>query len=159
MITRSLVIDFIRYLRSKENVIIDPYITRSMFKPKVDRTDTVIKLLDKIKKADDEFSAYGIIARNIQVYANTNWKLIPDICYIEDLYEHFLELGYDEEYADFFSKVIAGGNYKSYIRQKSRKPFLKGDFHLFALSCKHLPHRNSFICRFPTEYRNFTNLI
>ena len=51
MVTRSLVIDFIRYLRNKENVIIDPYITRTMFKPNVDRTDTIIKLLEKIKKA------------------------------------------------------------------------------------------------------------
>ena len=123
MVTRSLVIDFIRYLRNKENVIIDPYITRTMFKSNVDRTDTVIKLLEKIKNADDEFSAYGIIARSICHSANTNWNICPDISYHEDLYEY------------------------------------KGDLHNFALSCKCLPHRETFIGRFPTEYGLFKKSI
>ena len=120
MVTRSLVIDFIRYLRNKENVIIDPYITRTMFKSNVDRTDTVIELLNKIKKADDEFVAYGIIARSICHSANTNWKLCPNISYHEDLYEYLLEIGYEDEEATFYTKVVAGGNYKDYIRQKAK---------------------------------------
>ena len=159
MVTRSLVIDFIRYLRNKENVIIDPYITRTMFKPNVDRTDTVIELLDKIKKADDDFVAYGIIARSICHSANTNWKLCPHISDHEDLYEYLLEIGYENEEATFYTKVVAGGNYKDYIKQKAKCSWFKGNLHNFALSCKCLPHRETFIGRFPTEYQNLKNLI
>lgn len=159
MVTRSLVIDFIRYLRNKENVIIDPYITRTMFKSNVDRTDTVIKLLEKIKNADDEFVAYGITARSICHSANTNWKLCPHISYHEDLYEYLLEIGYEDEEATFYTKVVAGGNYKDYIKQKAKCSWFKGNLHNFALSCKCLPHRETFIGRFPTEYGLFKKSI
>lgn len=154
--TRAELCGFIGYIRGKENVVIDPYITRTCFKPRVDKTDYVCSLVKIIKGAMTDEEAYEKLALNLGGgLVNSEHKLFPSVCYFEDMYDCLTESGLSNEDADKLTRIIAGGGYKAFCRQNPRKERLSGDLHKFALACKCLPHRDAFAKLLHTEYDNF----
>ena len=154
--TRSELCGFIGYIRGKENVVVDPYIARTCFKPRVDKTDYVCSLVKVIKSARTDEEAYEKLALNLSGgLVNPEHKLFPSVCYFEDIYDCLTGSGLSNEDADKLTRIIAGGGYKAFCRQNPHKERLSGDLHKFALACKCLPHRDAITKLLHTEYDNF----
>ncbi len=154
--TKNELLDFIDYIRKKEEVVIDPYITRSLFARRVDRTDYVRKLVEKIKNAPSTERAYKALAFSLHGgCVSCEHKRLPRVYYYEDFYEYLLSLGFLETDAEFYAKTVSTGNYKKFSKEARNGALLTGDLHIFAYACKRLPRRDSIAHRLHTEYNAF----
>ncbi len=157
--TRNELERFIRYLRQKSDVVIDPYFSRSQFNPKVDRTELVRLLVKQIQDADSERDAYKALAMHLLIgMENSEHDLFDSICFREDLHEHLLENGFSAEDATELTAIVASGRYKAHRKQNPKDDRLTGDLAVFATACKRLPHRAKITELLPTEYAAFLQL-
>ena len=156
MITKTELMNFLKFLRSKENVTVDPYIGRTCFTHGIDRTNYVHSLVKVIENSKTDDEAYKDLALNLHnKFSNSEHKLFPFILYLEDMYDYLVEIGYSSEGADNLAYTIANGEYKYLCKRNSHKEYLKDDLHKFALACKCLPHRMTITKLLHTEYENF----
>ncbi|MBQ8839769.1 MAG: hypothetical protein IJ004_00375 [Clostridia bacterium] len=153
--TRDELISFIKHIRGKDHVIVDEYISRTMFTPRVDKTPWLCKMVKKLKSVPFE-KCYSKLANYIRNGGICNQALYPDLCFSEDLYEHLLKLGFEEREATHYTKIVASGQYKKYIRQGNKGLCLPSTLHDFCLSCWSLPSRDFIKSRLYTEYGIFS---
>lgn len=151
--TRQELEGFIRYLREKEEVRIDPYCVRTLFVRRMYLTDKVCLTVAKIRAAASEEEAYRTLAFSLPVgYSNPENRLLPTVVFKEDLYDHLLVCGFEEERAAFWSDKIASGGYKSFCRKHPKEIPLEGELHVFATACQFMPGRDKITEILKTEY-------
>lgn len=158
-ITKDELMGFLKFLRSKDEIFVDKYITRhGMFYSTVDRTEYVKSLVEVIKKAESDDDAYRNLAIKMD-YVNSEKKLFPEICYHEDFYEHLLGLGFSKADAEELTVTVRCGNYKRLCKRNPKTEYLTGETHKFAMACKSMPSRLPLTKMLHTEYENFIKQI
>lgn len=153
--TKQETLQFLEYLRTKENVVVDEYITRGMFIRHLDRTPFLKKVLTTIKKCENAEIAYRKAAIAVcENRVNCLHKLFPQITYAEDLDEYLVCLNIAEADRKKYVLAAVGGTYKTKIAKRELEP-LAGDLHLYMKASRYLPSREFFSRRFKTEYENW----
>lgn len=153
--TKQETLQFLEYLRTKENVVVDEYITRGMFIRHLDRTPFLLKVLTVIKKCENAEIAYQKAAITIcENQVNCLHKLFPQIAYAEDLDEYLVCLNIADADRKKYVLSAVGGTYKTQIRKRKLEP-LEGALHLYMKASRYLPSREFFSRRFKTEYENW----
>ena len=110
-------LDFIDYLRGKENVTIESRIEerRTLFSHySYDSATEIGKALETIKSGKTAMGAYCALAAK-KAKLNSNYRLIPEFGYIfyEDIIEYLMNIGFEEEEAAHLCFVIQSRGFKN----------------------------------------------
>ncbi len=152
--TKNELLEFIKYLKEKCEIVIDSYITRTMLRPNANRTSEVFDMVNKIKKAPSLENAYFAVASCLKREVVCEKTILPHIQFYEDLYEHIASPGLNKELCLRYTSLIAGGTYNRYARVHPKNA-LDGDLHIFGCACKSLPHRDTITKIMHSEYELF----
>lgn len=160
--TKEECLEFLEYLRVKENCIVFHCPARTMFNKFDLYHARLVTLKETIKKSTTATEAYVRYAKrknigcvNKQVRAS----LGAEIWYREDFYEYLISIGYEREKALLFTELVYKGEYKNYSKVKRNENLSRysQQLHEFALAVV-LPCRDTLFREFSYEYSLFSRM-
>ena len=158
--TKEECLEFLEYLRAKENCIVLHCPARTLFQ-KFDlyyaRMATINETIKKPHTAAEAYVRYakrkniGCVSRQVRA------SLGADIWYREDFYEYLISIGYEKDKALFFTDLTYSGEYKTYSKAKKNENLSRysQQLHEFALAVV-LPCRELLFREFSYEYVLFS---
>ena len=165
MIAKEQFLQFLDYIRNKEDVFVDELVTTVglLNRQQVDKTPAIKSIVKGIRKVATLEDAYVKVYTSLMNYTHENnphWKERPDLLFFEDVYEFFLAAGKSPKKAEEYTRSIASGTFKSKCNASHEYLKLFGQdktlIH-WATNTKWLPHRSAFVKLLPTEYARFLN--
>lgn len=157
--TKEECLEFLEYLRVKENCIVFHRLVRTMLH-KIDfYSSRLVTLKETIKKSTTAAEAYVRYAKrdNIGcVSKKVRASLGAEIWYREDFYEYLISIGYEREKALLFTELVYKREYKNYSKVKRNENLSRysQELHEFALAVV-LPCRDTLFRDFSYEYSLF----
>lgn len=158
-ISKEEAINFIEYLRNKEDLIIDERKVKGLFNT-FDFTyinKQYAKIIKESISAQDVYEKLCIIEPSSKNY-NINHKYLENLnnIYEEDLYEYLTSINVKDPLK--LTKIIVNNEYKEYLRHHTdNDPAISYELDMWARGCKYLPKRNMLMKLFISEYKLYVN--